>query len=237
MLAVSSGTIHNIYGIRVLFWLKRCLVCDAGVPQSGSSKPDSPDDISPVRLSGLQLGVMLEAERNYLLAIATQELGLHLNAKGGASDLVQDTFLNATRDLHNFSGRTSNEFRSWLRNILLNNLLNFRRQYLDAAKRDADREVPFGSTLQSINPDERMPSPSRVVMQAELLASLHAAKLTLPPVYQEIIELRSVQQLPFDEIALRLNRSADASRKLWCRAVEALQAELLTQNHDISGLR
>jgi len=183
------------------------------------------------------LGEMLEAERNYLLAIATEEVGLHLKAKGGASDLVQDTFLNATRDLRQFSGRSPDEFRGWLRGILKHSLLNFRRQYLDTAKREASREVPLRSTHQWSQAEENIPSPSRVVMQAELLAALQAARMALPPQYQEIIELRSVQQLPFDEIANRLERSADASRKLWCRAIEALQAELLTQNHDLSGLQ
>lgn len=184
----------------------------------------------------LKLGEMLEAERSYLLAIATQELGLHLKSKGGASDLVQETFLNATRDLHHFSGQTSDEFRCWLRSILMHNLLNFRRQYLDTAKRDADREISLGSSHLKFTLGEKVPSPSRVVMQAELAASLQIARQALSPLYQEIIELRSVRQLPFEEISRRLDRSADACRKLWCRAIEALQAELHSQSHDISGL-
>ncbi|MFO1005157.1 MAG: sigma-70 family RNA polymerase sigma factor [Planctomycetaceae bacterium] len=185
----------------------------------------------------LQLREMLEAERNYLLATATQELGQLLKSKGGASDLVQDTFLNATRDLHHFAGQTPGDFRSWLRSILRRNLLNFRRRYLDTAKREAGREVPFGSSLDAVCPDGKIPSPSRVVMQSELKASLQAAIQTLPQAYQRIIELRSIRQLPFEDIARQLNSSAEASRKLWCRAVEALQTELLAQNHDISGLQ
>ncbi|MFO1007909.1 MAG: sigma-70 family RNA polymerase sigma factor [Planctomycetaceae bacterium] len=184
-----------------------------------------------------QLREMLEAERNYLLTIASQELGLHLMAKGGESDLVQDTFLYAIRDVRHFSGRTPNEFRSWLRSILRHNLLNFRRRYLDTAKREAGCEVPLGSTFEAVCPDGKIPSPSRVVMQTEMMASLKAAIRSLTPAYQQIIELRSIQQLSFEDIARRLNSSAEASRKLWCRAVEALQTELLSQNHDISGLR
>ncbi|MFO1008372.1 MAG: sigma-70 family RNA polymerase sigma factor [Planctomycetaceae bacterium] len=196
-----------------------------------------PDEVSPGGFSLPQLREMLEAERNYLLAIATQELGLHLSAKCGESDLVQDTFLNATRDLRHFSGRTPDEFRSWLRSILKHSLLNFRRRYLDTAKRETGREVPLGSAFETACVDGKIPSPSRVVMQAELLSSLQAAMLSLPPSYQQVIKLRSMQQLPFDRIARQLNISAEASRKLWCRAVEALQTELLSQNHDISGIQ
>jgi RNA polymerase sigma-70 factor (ECF subfamily) len=179
---------------------------------------------------------MLEAERAYLLAIANEELGLHLKSKGGASDLVQETFLHATRDLGHFSGQTQCEFRRWLRSILRHSVLNFRRQYLDTAKRNAGLEVPLGSTLECVKAAGEIPSPSRVVMQAELMASLQTARSALPPQYQEIIELRSVQQLSFEEIAFRLDRSVDASRKLWCRAIEALQAELQSTDHDLSGL-
>lgn len=209
---------------------------DARVLPSDNSNGDVPDEVSTGGLSLTQLREMLEAERNYLLAIATQELGMHLTAKGGESDLVQDTYLNATRDLRHFSGRTPDELRSWLRSILKHSLLNFRRRYLDTAKREADREVTLGSALETVCAGEKIPSPSRVVMQAELMASLQMAIQSLPPTYQRVIQLRSMQQQPFDLIASQLNISADASRKLWCRAVEALQTELLSQNHDISGL-
>lgn len=236
VLAISSLITHNHRRIRVRFWFEWCLVSDAGSQASGSSGRDLSDEVSPGGFSLSQLGEMLEAERSYLLAIATQEFGLHLMAKGGESDLVQDTFLNATRDLPHFSGRTPDEFRSWLRSILKHNLMNFRRRYLDTAKREAGREVPLGSTLEAVYPDGKIPTPSRVAMQVELMASLRAAIRTLSPAYQQIIELRSIQQLPFEDIARQLNSSSEASRKLWCRAVEALQSELLTQNHDISGL-
>ena len=41
------------------------------------------------------LGQILESCRNYLLLIAGKELTSDLQAKGGASDLVQETFLEA----------------------------------------------------------------------------------------------------------------------------------------------
>src|SRR5262245_26207367 len=52
------------------------------------------------------LGQVLEACRGYLLLIAGQELEPALRAKGGASDLVQQTFLEAQRDFAGFHGTT-----------------------------------------------------------------------------------------------------------------------------------
>ena len=81
------------------------------------------------------LGEALEACRAYLLVIANRELDPRLNAKGGASDLVQETFLEAQRDLAGFHGSSEAEWRGWLRQMLVHNLANFVRRYRDTDKR------------------------------------------------------------------------------------------------------
>ncbi len=48
-----------------------------------------------------------------------------MRAKGGASDLVQETFLEAQRNFAQFRGKSRGEFRLWLRQILLHNLRRF----------------------------------------------------------------------------------------------------------------
>jgi hypothetical protein len=55
------------------------------------------------------LGQSLEACRRYLLAIADRQLDQDLQAKGGASDLVQETFLEAQRDFGQFHGPSPDE--------------------------------------------------------------------------------------------------------------------------------
>ena len=47
----------------------------------------------------------MEAYRPYLLLVANQEISPVLRPKGGRSDIVQETFLEAHRDLGQFSGR------------------------------------------------------------------------------------------------------------------------------------
>src|SRR5437870_8261643 len=75
------------------------------------------------------LGQALEAFRDYLLAVANQKLDPVLRAKGGASDIVQETFLEAQRDLAQFAGTTGAELKAWLVRLLLNNVANFARHY------------------------------------------------------------------------------------------------------------
>src|SRR5437899_2062269 len=75
------------------------------------------------------LGQLLEACRGYLLLIAQRELAPDLQAKGGASDLVQETFLKAQRHFAGFQGDSEGELKAWLRQLLLNNLADFTRLY------------------------------------------------------------------------------------------------------------
>jgi RNA polymerase sigma-70 factor, ECF subfamily len=65
------------------------------------------------------LGRMLESCRQYLLLVANQELRPELQGKVGASDLVQESFLEAQRDFAGFEGQTEAELLAWLRRILL----------------------------------------------------------------------------------------------------------------------
>src|SRR5262245_17294596 len=87
------------------------------------------------------LGEALEACRAYLLHVAQRELAPALQAKGGASDLVQETFLDAQRDFHRFHGGSEEELLAWLRQVLRHKLANFTRHYRGTDKRAVAREV------------------------------------------------------------------------------------------------
>src|SRR5205085_10055364 len=81
------------------------------------------------------LGKALEACRGYLLLIANRQLDAALQPKGGPSDLVQETFLEAQRDFAQFQGDSGAELLAWLRQLLLHNLANFKRRYRATDKR------------------------------------------------------------------------------------------------------
>ena len=173
------------------------------------------------------LGYALEACRRYLLLVAEKELGGDLRAKAGASDLVQDTFLEAQRDFARFQGRSRGELRIWLRRILLNNVGNFTRHYREAAKRAVTREVGlsgFGS--QSGVPGDlsgSTASPSHRMVAQEEADAVRAAVERLPDDYRRVIELRYYRQLGFEEIGVEMGRSPEAARKLWVRALAKLR--------------
>lgn len=175
------------------------------------------------------LGQALEACRGYLLLIAQQEIDPQLRAKGGASDLVQETFLKAHRHFDQFRGDTEGELLAWLRRLLLNNLTDFRRLYQDAAKRQAGREVALqegeGSSLRDLGLAAADPTPSKMAMAEEDATALWNTIDRLPEDYRQVLLLRHREERTFEEIGQVMQRSADAARKLWARAVERLQNE------------
>jgi RNA polymerase sigma-70 factor (ECF subfamily) len=178
------------------------------------------------------LGRLLEECRPYLLLIANQELPPGLRGKAGASDLVQETFLQAQGHFDRFRDDDEAALLAWLRRILLNNAANLKRRYCATDKRQVGRELPLADDSATVGFDVSAPgpSPSSLVAAEEEDAALRRVLEQLPEGYRQIVMWRNYDRLPFDEIGRRLGRSAEAARKLWVRAIELLQHMLDGRN-------
>jgi RNA polymerase sigma-70 factor (ECF subfamily) len=178
------------------------------------------------------LGQALEACRCYLLLVAGDKLASELQAKGGASDLVQETFVEAQRDFGRFQGTSEAELLAWLRQLLLHRLANFRRRFRQTKKRGIGREVALEGDNSSLGRGGGLvadiPSPSGEVIADEQAQALERALERLPEDYQRVITMRYREERSFEEIGRLLQRSPEAARKLWWRAIERLQQELET---------
>jgi RNA polymerase sigma-70 factor (ECF subfamily) len=173
----------------------------------------------------------LEGCRQYLLIIANEVIGPELQAKLGASDLVQDTFLEAQRHWGVFRGRTTAEIRAWLRRILECRLANLRRSYLATEKRAAHREVAIETLLAGSDRNgevlaSQSPSPSHHAIRNELAHRLEQALARLPRDHRQVVAWRHQEQLSWDEIGRRMGRTAGAARMVWSRAIQQLRREL-----------
>ncbi len=178
------------------------------------------------------LGRVLETFRDYLLLVANEELETDLRAKLGGSDLVQETFLSAHRDLASFRGHTEIEWRLWLRGILVHLLANHRRQYRSTSKRRIDREVALDATPRCDWPATN-PSPSTNLAVRETEAALMSALDCLTENHRNVVLWHHRERLPFEEVGRRLGVSAEAARKQWERALKALRKELRA-NHGVT---
>jgi RNA polymerase sigma-70 factor (ECF subfamily) len=167
--------------------------------------------------------------RSYLGFAARAQVESWLRVKVDASDLVQQTMLEFHRDFDDFRGGSEQELLAWLRRMLLHNLADFIRHYRGTAKRQVRREVSFRDPAQSGAPsgapEPAAPgaTPSQEFLRRDDELRLIAALERLSPDYQEVICLRNLQRLPFNDVAERMQRSRPAVQMLWKRAVEKLR--------------
>jgi RNA polymerase sigma-70 factor (ECF subfamily) len=167
---------------------------------------------------------IIESCRTYLLAIAQGYLDDPLRAKIGSSDIVQETCIKAHAAFDQFRGQSYPELLAWLRQCLANNLADVRRKYRGAQQRDVSREVPATDESQKgrgaiVDP---LLTPSSAADLGEQVTILRSALLQLPEEYRQVILWRNWDQMNFAEIGQRLQRSEEAARKLWNRAVAKL---------------
>lgn len=175
--------------------------------------------------------------RNYVDLIARSQVESWMRAKVDASDLVQQTMMEAHRGFDAFRGETEAEWLAWLRAILSNNTHDFIRRYKQTDKRKIQKEVRMqgvGADGESFffEPTAIQETPSQIVAEKEREIELADAIAELTEDYQEVILLRNLQRLPFDEIAERMGRTRPAVQMLWTRAIRKLQQVLQARQQD-----
>jgi RNA polymerase sigma-70 factor (ECF subfamily) len=191
--------------------------------------------------SRTSLGRLLTLYTNYLKLLVSAQLDQRLRKRVSLSDIVQETFFEAHRDFDQFRGQSTAEFVAWLRRIVVNNILRVVEQHLLAEKRDVRREVSLvemGRRLEqsTVRLDtflaEQASSPSGCAVRREQEILLADALAELPADYRDVIVLRHIEGLPFEEVARRMGRSSGAVRMLWLRALKTLREVFENRERD-----
>jgi RNA polymerase sigma-70 factor (ECF subfamily) len=175
------------------------------------------------------LGQLLERYRPYLLLLARVQIGRRLQGKADCADVVQETFLEASRHFEQFRGTTEAEVVVWLRQILAGCLAHLVRRYCGTQARDVrlERTLEYDLNQSSQALDRGLvavqSTPSQRASHREQAVLLAEALALLPDDYHEVIVLRHVEGLTFPQVAERMGRSLDSVEKLWLRAVTRLR--------------
>ncbi len=186
---------------------------------------------------GQALGQLLEIYRSWLLLVSRLQIDQRLQGKVSASDLVQETFLHAQQAFPGFLGSTERELVEWLRRILASRLAEVVRQFYGTKRRNPrleqqlDAELDHSSQVSAALADPGA-SPSQQASQRERVVVVSNALDRLSPDYREVIILRHFQGLPFHEVAVRMQRSEEAVKKTWARALSALRRALGGPRYD-----
>ncbi|HEX5244973.1 MAG TPA: sigma-70 family RNA polymerase sigma factor [Tepidisphaeraceae bacterium] len=178
------------------------------------------------------LGQLLESYTRYLTLLARVQIGRRLQGKVDPSDVVQETFLEAHRQIANFRGNSEGELVAWLRRILAGQIALTLRRFLGtkgrdlklerelAAQLDQSSEILDGGLVASNS------TPSQHASRREQALLLADALDRLPEDYREVIILRHLEGLSFAEVSQRMERSEDSVQKLWVRALANLRRSL-----------
>lgn len=199
-------------------------------PETAPSMDRSPSGIArTIRLAreGQEgaLNELLGAHRNYLSVLAASCLHREMQTKADPSDVVQEALLKVHGSFHQFRGTTEGEWMTWLRTILVHQLADvqkgFRRQRRAVGRERSLEGVMDHSSAVLRNllpaPDR---SPSQEAQRREAGALVADALAELEPEDREVVILRNLHELSWNEVGARTGRSADAARMLWARAMQ-----------------
>ena len=155
-----------------------------------------------------------------------QRIPRRLRRRVSVADVLQDARVAAYERREAFEERGPDAFRKWILGIVDKKALRAVRDHRGVAKRDQGREV-----TRAHRPDTAMfpgstPSPSEVYVASELADLARAAMAALPPDYREVLRLARDEQLTLREVGERMERSREAAKKLYARAISRFEQEL-----------
>ena len=156
----------------------------------------------------------------------------YLGSREDAMDASQEVFLRVFRFLPGFQEESG--FSTWIYRIGVNVCKDMLHRRLKRAEQplEVPDEEDEGRPVDV--PDLRY-DPERIMEGAELRQALSDAILTLPEQQREIIILRDIRGLSYEEIALALALEAGTVKSRLFRARENLRKKLL-QNGNIFGV-
>ena len=151
-----------------------------------------------------------------------------LNNKQDAEEVTQDAFIRAHRGLENFRGDAS--FSTWLYQIATNLAHNrywywFRRKRDQSISLDQPQCEDGSLTLENVMrcADE---NPAEAVVTQEFVDRVSACMQHLNDKHKEVLILRNVKNLTYDEIAQQLEISVGTVKSRIARARESLRGLL-----------
>ncbi len=145
-----------------------------------------------------------------------------------AADLTQETFISAYKAFNRFRGES--QVYTWLYQIAINHCRNRLRQRsrirtLKVESLDQPRDHVAGEHPSRDIPDLSQ-APHRVLEDKELRERIMAAIQSLPPEYREVVILRELEGLSYNEIVETTRLSLDNVKTRLSRARAMLRRKL-----------
>jgi RNA polymerase sigma-70 factor (ECF subfamily) len=149
-----------------------------------------------------------------------------LNDASYAGDVVQEVFLKVFRNVGSFRGQSS--LKTWIYRITVNEAHNQRRWFFRHRQREVswedEPEEPQKTAVRGMAGSSS--SPFDYVLDREQHVLLEKALARINPTFREVVVLRDIADLSYEEIAEVLRISLGTVKSRIVRGREALRQEL-----------
>jgi RNA polymerase sigma factor (sigma-70 family) len=179
--------------------------------QKSQVKNDPPSDEELVRSAqtGNQDAFVLLYEQYFPNIFARVRFKVPEN---DVEDVTQEIFIAVLKSLGSFKGQS--KFSTWIWTITNRKIVDYYRANKSRLTEQDDYEEVVTRNLSNHT--------ASVDSSQEDLVTIQHALGTLPQNYQDILLMRFVDEMPFNEIALQNGQSLDATKSLFRRSVAAL---------------
>ncbi len=145
-----------------------------------------------------------------------------------AAEAAQEAFLSAWQGLPSFRGESS--FSTWLYRLASNacvDLLRREARHRNASSLDGETSIDL--------PDRSSPTPQESAERAELRRSIEAGLRALSPAHRQVLILREIHQLTYEEIGAALDLDLGTVKSRISRARRQLRQFLLSSGNFSGG--
>jgi len=183
---------------------------------------------------------LLSRHREALRRMVEMRLDKAIAGRVDASDVVQDTLIEASRRLNDYLQSPDMPFHLWIRHIARDRIIDAHRRHRGAERRSVDREQAIDaarfsseSSIQLLGQLEAQGlTPAAQAIRKELEARFAAAVEAMDETDREILLMRHFEQLTNQEAASALGLSEPAASMRYLRALRRLRASLGQDNEN-----
>ncbi len=169
--------------------------------------------------------------RDRLKRMVRLRLSRRLQGRVDDSDVLQESFLDVSRRLHEYAEKPGLPFFLWLRHMTGLKLTEVHRRHLGTHMRDADCEVSLhrgglpeaDSVSLAAQLLGQLTTPSQAAAKAETRILVQEALNAMDPVDREVLALKHFEQLSISEIGQTLGLSKAGAGSRYLRAIKRLR--------------
>lgn len=164
--------------------------------------------------------------RRRLAVLIHYKMSSNLHAQTDADDILQETFLAASRQLDQFTYRSPGSFMAWLSRIADNAIVDAARFHA-RQKRDGGQNLRFRSESNPNGPEPAdSNTPSRIFSSGERVRAILEKMNELSAEQREVILLAKFEGLSTLEIASRMGKSRESVALLLHRALKRFRESI-----------